>query len=228
MVLIFDDNQYRRDKICRALRNDDLPTKGVGFEDWQYYTFPMVTVLFCVKASEIYSFSKELVRQGTIPIFVLKKNVPETKFARHVILHPDAQITSEQIKEIVKTELGYTFEEDTINKIYVSHTDREIYFIGSRLGVEKRQFSIIRFFAYNPKRIFTVDDIFEYLNLRVKLETFEKYVGTINGKCKAIYREDIIISNSFGYGISHVTGKFKPSKTVVREAKIKLKKLAFR
>lgn len=228
MVLIFDDNAYRRDKICKDFRYDDLPTKGASYEDWQYYTFPIITVFVAPKPSEIPSIVSTLSRKATIPVFVLKNPALETKYARNVIIDPDAKFTSSQIKEIIAREYDYKLEEDKVNHIYISHQDQEIYFLGSKLGVAKREFSIIRFFAYNKGKVFTIDDILEYLHLKIKLETFSCYVATINGKCRSVYREDIIVRHNYGYGVTHVTGEFVPTAEVIKEVKNKMKKSHFR
>lgn len=228
MILVFDNNQYRLEKTCRNLRNEDLPTKGASYEDCEYHTTPIITVLVCPNPREIKYLTSNLTRQGTVCVLVLKKSIPEAKCVRNVIIDPDAKITATQIKEIMRAEYGYTLEEDVVNDIYISHADREIYFIGTCLGVQKREFSIIRFFAYNRKKIFTIDDILEYLHLKIKPESFNCYVSTINGRCRSVHREDIILRDNFGYGITPVTGHFELQDKELKKALEELKKLAYR
>ena len=60
--------------------------------------------------------------------------------------------------------------------------------------------------------MFTIDEILDYLHLRKRVSenTFYVYISNINSKCYDQHREDIIIRTTYGYGISKVTGKFKP------------------
>ena len=228
MVLVFDDNAYRRKKTRIELIYNDLPTKGASYEDWQYYTFPIITVFVAPKPSEIPYIVSELSNKATVPVFVLKKSVTEARYARNVIIDPNLEITPSQIKEIIEREYGYKLKEDIVNHIYISHADQEIYFLGAKLGAAKREFLLIRFFAYNKGKVFSVDDVLEYMHLKVKVETLSSYVGTIAGKCRSIYREDIIVRHNYGYGITHVTGEFFPTEEEIRRVKNKMKKSHFR
>ena len=214
MILIFDNNQHRLNRLCKDIRYSDLPVKGASYEDWEYYTKPIVTILIFPKPSEIKYFTDVLSRQNTVCVLVLKKDIPEKRYSKNFIISPDGMITPSQIKEIIQREYQYTFHSDFINYILIDEEEEDIYFGYRQLFLLKREYSIVRFFAYNRKKIFSIDDIFDYLHLKIKEDTFLKYISAINIKCLRQYRENIIIKNNFGYGISPVTGNLQKKKSV--------------
>lgn len=214
MILIFDDNKYRLHDIVKVFKFADIPVKGASYEDCEYYTKPMVTILVSPKASEIQRYMRDFSGPSTVCILLLKRDIREARYSRNVIINPNLKITPDEVFEIVKKEFGYNMYQDLINYIYIDDENKDIYFGGKRLWLEKREYKVARFFIYNQNKIFTVDDALEYLHLRVTPRTLSDYISAINGKCKANYRERLIIRHPFGYGVTKVTG-------IVPHAKIK-------
>ena len=44
MVLIFDDNEFRRKEIKRSLRGTEISFKIENYENWEYLTKPLLTI----------------------------------------------------------------------------------------------------------------------------------------------------------------------------------------
>lgn len=45
MVLFIDFNTYRREKLARSCRTNDMPSMAIGYEDYKYYTKPLLLCL---------------------------------------------------------------------------------------------------------------------------------------------------------------------------------------
>lgn len=205
MILIFDENKFRLQKTVKRFNIEGFPTIGRDYEDYDYYTKPMITVLVCPDRAEIEHYMRA---RDTIYILVLKRPIPELKYARNVIIDPSAEVTIEQIKEIVLKEYNFNFKLDIVKCIAIDEEANEICFGGADLLLEKREYNIVRFFTYNEGKRFTIDEIFEYLNLqrKIKHKTFQSYVAGINAKCAMQNRESIILRNSYGYKLTHIVG----------------------
>lgn len=203
MILVFDDNKFRLKNICKELRFSNLPVKGESYENCEYITKPMVTVLIAPEAGKIEHYINQTRSQNTLCILVLKNDIPEKKYAVHTIINPDGMITPEQVKDIIKKKYDYDFVADTVNRIKMAEDKRDVYYCYKRLYLTAREYEIVRFFAYNTGKVFTFDEISEYLHLknRVKSNTFDTYISKINCKCHYAIRGNIIIRSSYGYGV---------------------------
>ncbi len=212
MILIFDNNEYRLNKLCKSFYMDNLYVKGESYEHCEYITKPLVTVLICPSIDDISRYARDFSTEGTICIFVLKRECHEAKGLKNVIINNDGEITPKQVREIILKEYGYNLESDLVNYILIDEEDKDIYFGMKQLYLTDREYEIVRFFAYNRRKMFTIDEILDYMHLkgRVGEITFSSYVSRINSKCYKQNREDIIIRTTYGYGITSVTGKFKP------------------
>ncbi len=212
MILIFDDNEYRRQELCKKMYMADLFVRGESYEHCEYLAKPLVTVLISPDVEQIKYFSSVLMRQNTIPVLVIKRSIPEARLFRNVIIDENGEITPKQIIDIIKKETEYNLFHDMINYILVDEEEKDIYFGGKKLFLTDGEYKIVKFFAYNREKMFIIDEILDYLHLRKRVSenTFYVYISNINSKCYDQHREDIIIRTTYGYGISKVTGKFKP------------------
>ena len=212
MILIFDDNEYRLERLVKKFRLADFYVKGETYEYCDYITKPLVTILVSPNPSNIEHYVKQCAREDTICIIVLKRDIPEAKFARNVIIDRDCEISTEQILNIISSESGYNLRLDLVNYILIDDEEKDIYFGNKKLYLKDREYEIVRFFAYNRRKMFTIDEILDYMHLRKRVaeNTFSSYVSNINSKCYDQNREDIILRSTYGYGITNVKGRFKP------------------
>ena len=71
MVLIFDDNEFRRKELKRALRDTEINFKIDTYENWEYLTKPILTVFIMPKPSEIDYLVRSINSQGTVAVSLL-------------------------------------------------------------------------------------------------------------------------------------------------------------
>ena len=202
MVLIFDDNEFRRKEIKRALRDTEICFKIENYEHWEYLTKPIVTVFVMPKQSEIDYMVRNVSSQGTIAVSLLKREPQKSEFFRRIIISEDAKLDPDAIREIIKNEYGYNLKEDLIGRVLVDEEYKDIYFGAKRLFLTKTEYKIARFLAYNPKKTFTDEEIIEYAHLKITSASLSKYVSYINGKCRDSYRKRLILRTSYGYLIN--------------------------
>ncbi|MBQ8738032.1 MAG: helix-turn-helix domain-containing protein [Clostridia bacterium] len=203
MILIFDDNSFRLNDLCKKLRFSNFPVKGAAYADWEYYNKPIITVFMYPSPSDVKYMSSTMLNQNTRAVFVFKKDIPEKKYCRNYIISPNGdELTAEKIKEIILKEYNYNFESDFINLILIEDGHDDIYFGHRHIPLVHHESIIVKFLAYNSGRVFTTDEIIEYLNLKISEATLKVYISNINSKCTRSYREDLILKKSVGYCIT--------------------------
>lgn len=206
MILFVDSNKYRRDRLSRICRTNDLPAMGIGYDDYDFYTKPLVTILIDPQKS----FIKDLKRnERTLYIVVVKKEEYLTLYHDlYVYYDPKGEIHFEKIYEIIKSQTNYNLYEDIENHICISMEKTDAYCDGCRLFLCKTDFKILRFFFYNYGKIFRYDEIFEYLHYsdRIKTKTFDGYTQRINRSCARNAVENVISKRKLGYEMPVLTG----------------------
>ena len=202
MVLIFDDNEFRRKEIKRSLRGTEISFKIENYENWEYLTKPLLTIFVMPKASEIDYYTRSLKSQGTIVASLLKREPPKSENFRRIIISDNCIITPEMVRKIIKNEYGYNLKQDFVGNALVDEEDQDIYYARKRLFLTKTEYKIARFLAYNPKKTFTDEEIIEYTALKISPSSLSKYVSYINGKCRNNYRKPLILRTSYGYLIN--------------------------
>ena len=85
MVLIFDDNEFRRKEIKRSLCGTEISFKIEKYENWEYLTKPLLTIFVMPKVSEIDYYTRSLKSQGTIVASLLKREPPKSENFRRII-----------------------------------------------------------------------------------------------------------------------------------------------
>jgi hypothetical protein len=112
MVLIFDDNEFRRKELKRALRYTEINFKIDTYENWEYLTKPILTVFIMPKPSEIDYLVRSISSQGTVPVSLLKREPTKTGTFRRIIVSEDGKLTADLIRDIIKNEYGYNLKQD--------------------------------------------------------------------------------------------------------------------
>ena len=202
MVLIFDDNEFRRKELKRALRDTEINFKIDTYENWEYLTKPILTVFIMPKPSEIDYLVRSISSQGTVAVSLLKREPAKTGTFRRNILSEDGMLTADVIRDIIKNEYGYNLKQDFVGNALIDEEDNDIYFARKRLFLTKTEYKIARFLAYNPQKTFTDEEILEYTGLKISPSSISKYVSYINHKCKENYRKPLILRTSYGYCIN--------------------------
>lgn len=207
MVLFIDSNTYRREKLARSCRTNDMPSMAIGYEDYKYYTKPLITVL--VDPSK--SFMQNLNRyENTFYLVIVKRD-------EHLSLYPGlcstveptGYIKPEKIKNIISDNLGFSLSDDYYNRVHINYPEEKIFVQNEKLYLTKTELKILRFFLYNSERTFRYDEIFEYLHYtnRIKIKTFDGYTQSINRESDKRRRERLIFKHREGYEMPKLTGK---------------------
>lgn len=205
MILFVDSNEYRRAALARNCRINGLPSMSIGYEDYKYFTKPLVTVIVDPKSDFMSCFNY---RENTFFIILVKNERLLKKYSNYyTICNPDANITPQELISIIKQKLNINFEFDWISNMLIKEKNEDIFFGGVYLGLEKRQYKIVKFFLYNFNKKFTIHEIFEYFHYhnRLKESTFRSYINDVNIKCRKRNRNPIIKMNEMYYYIGPVS-----------------------
>lgn len=208
MVIIFDDNEYSRDRMRTSFRMADVPMITRAYRNYFDYEKPLLTVLINPNPKLINEY---LSCKDTAFLIISRQMHPEYELAKNVIIREKPEASPTEAINIIKEEYGFSFVQDTLNFITVVDDSEEsdVYFGGHKLNLTKTQYYILKFFAYQRFKKFDVDLLREYLFLerRLKASSVEGIISTINGKCRDEYREKIILKDIMGcYRITEVTG----------------------
>ena len=207
MVLFVDSNEYRRDKLARRCRTNDIPSMSIGYDYFGSYTLPLITVLIDPKRS----FMSELKRAAnTLYIIVVKWEENRALYPDFcTVCNKNGEITPDEITAIAKEKLELTFDDDCINRMHIYRNEEKLIFFGRTILLKRADLKILRFFLYNYTKMFRYDEIFEYLHYtdRIKDKTFDGYVQRINRIALYCHREKMIYKRKLGYEMPELTGR---------------------
>lgn len=206
MILVVDSNSYRREKLSRYFRYDGLPSMCIGYEDFEMYTKPLVTLLVDPSRDFLLKIKSSLNTHIIVVNKTQRNNDVRTDLRR--IYKADGMVSSDEIKEEIKNYYGYDLKTDKINHVMLLDSEKDVIYTLERLYLKEREYKVLKFFLYNVGKVFPIYEIFEYLhfNGRIKEDTFVSYVKCINRKCKREYRERLIYKRTLGYEMVTVTG----------------------
>ena len=195
MILLLDNNQYRRHDIFLSLYMKKYTVAEQSIDDMDYYTKPFITVYLNPTIEQIQKIKNE----DTICI-VAKNNLS--------ISTPPWMRVIPLDKNVAKT----------IMKIYDENANfgkgREVFGIlclearlftigGAYVYLSPNQRKALKIFLYNPNKKFPLYDISSYLDFKTDKEYgFIKMVEDINYKCRRAGRETLIVSKKGEYFIS--------------------------
>ena len=199
MILIIDDNDFRREKICKKLYMDSIPAIGCRRDGEKGYNKPIITIIVDPKTSEynrIYNNSDSnyyLCSKKPIP------NLPDNK----IIVNKEGFVSPNAVREILYRDFQITLKDDNIGHVTLSAATHDLYVGGEYMHLSAKQFYLISFLVYNYGRQFYIDEIFDYLHFkRISQNSFRMYVSTINGKGKDVNRGKIIEKYEDYYSLS--------------------------
>lgn len=195
MILLLDNNEYRRRSIYATLYSKKYIVTAQPLTEAEYLTKPFLTVYINPTQSQIERIRKE----NTICV-VAKNGFQGTAPSWMRVIPLDNSLTRRII--------GLYEELCPYNK------GREIFGIlciegnkfalgGAYLQLSYRQKRLVRFLAYNKEKEFQLFDISSYFDFYTdKDEGFIKMVSEINKRCKRIFKEPLIHCHNETYSIS--------------------------
>ncbi|MBE6674022.1 MAG: hypothetical protein E7596_02825 [Ruminococcaceae bacterium] len=195
MILLLDNNQYRRHDVLLSLFMKKYTVAEQTIDDMDCYTKPFVTVYLNPTIQQIQKIKKE----DTICV-VAKNNL--------TIQTPSWMRVIPLDKNVAKSIIRIYEENRTFGN------GREVFGIlglegrlftigGAYVHLTPRQMKALKIFLYNPNKKFALYDISSYLDFNTDREYgFIKMVEDINYKCRRAGRETLIMCKNNEYFIS--------------------------
>ena len=172
---------------------------SIGYEDFDYYTKPLVTVL--IDPSKEFISNLKLNKE-TLYITVYKNDRNRDNYKDlFTLVNPDGTVSTLQITEILNKHFGFELKNDMIGRITAFDDINQIAHHGKRIKLCKREFNVFKLFFYNQNKTFTLHEIINYLGFygKIKDETLISYIMKINTKCKMMNRCKLIHKHKTGY-----------------------------
>lgn len=195
MILILDNNEYRRHDVMLSLFIKKYLVAEHPLSEMDYYVKPFMTVYINPLTDEL----KKIKNEDTVTV-VVKSNPPRN-------LPPWMHVIPND-KNVVKNIVRIYEEKCTLNKgreIFGIICIEGLYFTmgGAYIYMTKKQMDIIRLMLYNNKKTFNLYDISSYFKFNTDKEYgFYKAVRNINYKCRLADREPIILYKDDKYWIN--------------------------
>lgn len=190
MIFIIDDNDFRREKICKSLYMDSIPAIGCKRGLEKGYFMPIITIIIDPKPNE---YNKIYNGNGTTYYFCAKRPIPNLPKDR-VIIVKDCFLSPNDVRKILSNDFQINFSEDYVGPIALYHEIHSIFVGGAYIGLNQKQFDLISLLVYNYGKRFSIDEIYAYLHFKNKLlfGTFKDYISVINSKSKHLNRGKLI------------------------------------
>ncbi len=195
MILILDNNQFRRRGVYLTLYSKKFLVSEQTIADSEYYTKPFMTVYINPTSTEISKIKDE----KTLCV-VAKNNV--TSFVPHwmKIIPLDNGLTN-KIIEIYKKFCTYGQGREIFGIICME--GNKLTLGGAYIDLSNRQRALVKFLIYNAEKRFKLYDICTYFDFKTDKEIgFDKMVLEINRKCVKKHREHLIVRENDTYYIN--------------------------
>ena len=190
MILILDNNEYRRKYVFDKLRLLDHLVASSGISEGAYLTKPLFTVIINPSNLDI----KKIKRENT-NYLVIKSSKPD-----NLPSWIDYLPLSNDIVTDIDNYFWDNFQYELLDEISVLGCicirNNKIALGGKILSVRKLPLRITKFFIYNSQRKFTDTEAASYFRFLTKCpeKNLIDYIYTINGACRKINRPPLIVS----------------------------------
>ncbi len=191
MILIVDDNEYRRNDISFELRRNKYMVNAIGYDDILLYQKPIMTV-YIHPTSE---FVKNLKRSDTLAVIAKNDEALKTPKWAHTI-----PLNSTFIKEIINFyKENYKYEVpdnvDVIGVVCIKNT--KVGVGGICIDFTKEQLKLLKLLLYNRGKEFNFYEILRYIPKRTNsYDNLLQTIRRINHKTVEAKRGKIILINS--------------------------------
>lgn len=204
MILIADDNEYRRAENAKHLRNSGIQATSCKKEYINYMQLPIITVIVNPTDKDLENIYLETAK--TLYVFVTRKKISRLENYKYCFIDEELKVDDKLIRNVALEKFNYTFENDCIGMFVSDYANSRLYMGGKNLMLTKTEYSIARFFLYNGGRTFDFDMVREYFGKsksnKIEEVTFAGYISKINTKTKRLRTEKLIITESNGYTLN--------------------------
>lgn len=188
MLLVLDDNDFRRKDLLVKLRLKNVTVSCQPLKDYKFITKPLITAYINPSKEVISSICEG---DG---ISVVAKNAEDIIFPDHIINIPLDNNLDKALENIYNDELskGKTGELDIFGKVVIK--DNEVGVAGKRVTFNDTEIKIIKLFYFSYKKKFTDTEASSYFRyLKNPEQNFAHSVSMINSKCKKVGKYVLII-----------------------------------
>ncbi len=191
MILIVDDNEYRRNDISFELRRNKYMVNAISYDDIVLYQKPIMTV-YIHPTSE---FVNKLKRSDTLTVIAKSDETLKTPKWAHAIT-----LNSSFIKEIINLyKENYKYEVpdnvDVIGVVCIKNT--KVGVGGICIDFTKEQLKLLKLLLYNRGKEFNFYEILKYIPKRTN--SYDNLLQTIrrmNHKTLEAKRGKILLINN--------------------------------
>lgn len=195
MMLILDNNEYRRHDLCLDLEDRGIIVAERTIKEANDYVKPAITVYINPSTEEI-----NKIRNDNTLTIIVKRNTA-LKLPCWMKILPFDKSLRDNLAEIAYAKFGKK-EDRRFYGVVLFH-NRTFVIGGAKIFLSKREREIARFFLINGGKKFYSFDVCDYIYFRVNPEeNFEKSVRKINAKCRRLNREPLILLKGCKYSLN--------------------------
>jgi hypothetical protein len=196
MILLLDNNQYRRHDVFLSLFMKKYIVAEQQLDDMDFYTKPFLTVYLNPTEAQL----KKIKKEDTV--CVVAKNNVTTILPDWIELIPLDKDVSKNIMEIYDKKCPYGKGREIFGAIAME--GRHFAFGGIYFHLTVKQMKAIKILLYNPHKKFELYDISSYLefNTADSEAGFATMIDEINGRCKRVNREKLVLRDGSRYYIN--------------------------
>ena len=190
MILILDDNQFRRKSVFDRLRLNGYMVSAQEYSVGMYMVKPVLTVFVNPTNDQI----KKIKRENT-KYLIIKKNKPDylPSWMSYIPLSNEIDIDIERF-------FWNNFEHENPNKISIFGCicieGNKIALGGALLDLKKTEMRIAKFFIYNNQKKFSDYELTTYFRFITKspASTLVRHIYHLNGICRSSGRPPLLSS----------------------------------
>lgn len=196
MILILDNNEYRRHTVYLSLYRRKCLVSEQSIDDMDYYTKPNMTVYLNPTQSQVSRIRKE------DTICVIATNKKDIKLENWMIRIPLDNSVAVSIYNIFNEKCKYGNELEIFG--IVCMREKEFALGGVLIKLTKRERQIVRLFLYNAGKKFNSYDACNYFDFAGEAEKcFIDAIYEINLKCvKGAHRIPLFLHNAGVYYVN--------------------------
>lgn len=201
MILISDDNNFRRQKNAKHLRDQGIFTFDCIKQYADCYTKPLITVIVDPTKEEM-SFASQS-GEKTVYVFCAKHKKAYMMPYKYLFIDNQIDIRADDIKRILFKEFGYSLTCDNVGMFVVDREEKCLYMGGKNLMLTYTEYCIASFFVYNYGKSFSSEEIFGYCGYAGNTDTLANHISSVNSKARRIRGEKLIVSTgATGYSLN--------------------------
>jgi hypothetical protein len=186
MILILDNNSFRRDDLSSILSKMGYIVSCRSLDDYRCYVYPALTVIVNPKRDDINKY----IYTSKTKYVVAKDNFTDNSGRFEIVSH------SNGLAESIAKEFDKLFPNDK-NIIYrygvACYRDTEFSIGGKALTLFPKEQKLFKFFIHNPNKTFLDTDLCGYFNYKIDPElNLKQTIWKINTKCNNVRRPKLI------------------------------------